>query len=178
VTPREIVDFWMAAGFDRWFGRDAAFDGVISVRYGKVLREARAGHLDHWAEEPVGAVGLVIVLDQFSRNLCRGTPLAFAADGKALALAKQAIGRGFHWRVTAPEAMWLCMPFEHAENIDDQNRCIGLFQLLGNANMVYWAGVHRDVIARFGRFPHRNKVLGRTSTAAELAFLAAGGFSA
>ena len=94
-------------------------------------RQARTGAFDHWAETPEGALGLVILLDQVSRNIHRGTPLAFAADATGLALAKQSIARGFHQRMPAPKAMWFIMPFEHAENIDDQWRCVALFQTLG-----------------------------------------------
>lgn len=177
MTPQDIVSSWENAGESRWFTKSAAFDGALSVKFGAALRQARTGTFDHWAETPEGALGLVILLDQVSRNVHRGSPLAFAADARALRFAKQAIARGFHWRMPAPRAMWLCMPFEHSENIDDQWRCVALFQVLGLNEMVYWAKVHLDIVAKFGRFPHRNPVLGRTSTAAEIAFLKAGGFS-
>jgi uncharacterized protein (DUF924 family) len=177
MTPQDVTKFWFAAGEDRWFSKDAAFDGQLSVRFGAALAQARDGVFDAWADTPRGALGLVILLDQLSRNIHRGSPLAFAADARALRLAKQAIGRGYLTAMRAPEAMWFCMPLEHSENLDDQWRCVGLFQTMGLNEMVHWAKLHLDIIARFGRFPHRNAVLGRKSTPEELAFLKAGGFS-
>ncbi len=171
------MDFWTLAGPQRWFTKDSAFDGQLSVRFGDALKQARLGAFDHWGETPEGALGLVILLDQVSRNTNRGSPLAFAGDAKALALAKTAVGRGYHQKLVAPMAMWLLMPFEHAENLDAQNRCVALFGSLGLSEMVYYAQMHLDIIDRFGRFPHRNKILGRASTAAEIEFLQAGGFA-
>lgn len=177
MTPQDVVDFWYQAGEDRWFSKDAGFDGQLAVRFGVVLKAARTGACDHWGETPQGALGLVLLLDQVPRNIHRGSPLAFATDSRALRLTKEWIGKGYHWKLPAPQAMWFCMPFEHSEYIDDQWRCVALFQSLGLNDMVLWAKVHLDIIAKFGRFPHRNKVLGRASTAAEIAFLKAGGFS-
>lgn len=177
MDARTVVDFWTLAGEERWFTKDAAFDGALAVRFGGALKQARLGAFDHWAESPEGALGLVILLDQVSRNIHRGSALAFAGDAKALALAKTSVGRGYHQKLVPPLAMWLLMPFEHAEDLDAQHRCVALFGTLGLSGMVYYAEMHLDIIARFGRFPHRNKVLGRKSTAAELAFLQAGGFA-
>jgi uncharacterized protein (DUF924 family) len=177
VDARTIVDFWTLAGPQRWFTRDAAFDGTLAVRFGDALRQARLGAFDHWGETPEGALGLVILLDQVSRNTHRGSPLAFAGDAKALALAKASVSRGYHQKLIPPLARWLIMPFEHAENLDAQNRALALFGTMGLSDMVYYAKIHLDIIARFGRFPHRNPVLGRKSTAAEIAFLQAGGFA-
>jgi uncharacterized protein (DUF924 family) len=177
MTPRDVSSFWESAGASRWFFKDAAFDGALKVRFGGALAEARAGAFDHWADTPEGALGLVILLDQVSRNIHRGSPLAFAADARALRIAKQSVAQGFLSKITSPRAMWFCMPFEHSENIDDQWRCLSLFQTMGLNDMAHWAKVHLDIIARFGRFPHRNSILGRKSTAEELAFLKAGGFS-
>ena len=177
MTPQDITAFWFAAGETRWFTKDAGFDGALKVRFGKAWAEARNGAFDDWGDTPEGALGLVLLLDQVPRNIHRGSPLAFATDARALSLAKASIGRGFHWQLTAPQAMWLLMPLEHSENIDDQWRCLSLFQSLGLNEMAYWARLHLDIITRFGRFPHRNRVLGRASTKDELAFLASGGFS-
>lgn len=177
MTPDDVIDFWRAAGEERWFTRDAAFDGVLSVRFKDALAQARDGAFDHWAETPKGTLALIILLDQFSRNIHRGTPLAFAADKKALALAKQAVARGDHLAFPAPLAMWIIMPFEHAEDLDAQRRCVALFAARDPADMVHWAKLHLDIIERFGRFPHRNAILGRKSTPEELAYLANGGFS-
>ena len=177
MDAKAIVDFWTLAGPERWFTRDAAFDGALAVRFGGALQRARLGAFDHWGETPEGALGLVLLLDQVSRNVNRGSPLAFAGDAKELALAKAAVGRGYHQMLIPPLALWLIMPFEHAENIDAQNRCVALFGTLGLHEMVYYAQMHLDIIARFGRFPHRNPVLGRKSTVAEIALLQAGGFA-
>jgi len=177
MTPEAIVAFWEEAGPQRWFTKDPAFDGNLAVRFGAALQQARQGAFDHWGDTPEGALGLVILLDQVSRNIHRGSPLAFAADARALRLAREWIGRGYLQQLPATRSRWLLMPLEHAEDIDAQNRCVALFGTLGLHEMVYWADVHRDIIARFGRFPHRNPVLGRTSTVAEIAFLKAGGFA-
>lgn len=177
MTPRDIVDFWYQAGEEAWFTKNAAFDGQLAVRFGAALRLARDGAYDHWGDTPEGALGLVILLDQVSRNIHRGSPLAFAADAKALMLAKGWIARGHHRAMPPSHARWFLMPLEHAEDLDAQRRCVALFQTMGLHDMAYWAQVHLDIIARFGRFPHCNKVLGRTSTVEEKAFLAAGGFS-
>lgn len=167
----------MLAGPERWFTKDAAFDGELAVRFGEALRQARRGAFDHWGETPEGALGLVILLDQVSRNIHRGSPLAFAADAKALALARTSVCRGYHQVLPAPLAHWLIMPFEHAEDIDAQHRGVALFGIMGLHEMVHYAQMHLDIIARFGRFPHRNPVLGRRSTLEETAFLQAGGFA-
>jgi uncharacterized protein (DUF924 family) len=167
----------MEAGPSRWFTRDAAFDGALAVRFGKALAQARRGAFEHWDETPEGALGLVILLDQVSRNIHRGSPLAFAADARALTLAKTSVGRGYHQKLPPPQAMWLLMPLEHAENLDAQRRCLALFVTMGLPEMVYYAQVHLDIIAKFGRFPHRNPILGRKSSPAEIAFLKAGGFA-
>jgi uncharacterized protein (DUF924 family) len=177
MTPRDVTAFWEQAGESRWFFKDAAFDGTLKVRFGAALAGARAGEFDHWGETPEGALGLVILLDQVSRNVHRGSPLAFAADAKALALARTWLGMGYHQKLVAPRAIWLLMPFEHAEDLDAQQRCVALFRTMGLSEMAHWAQVHLDIIARFGRFPHRNAVLGRASTPAETAFLKAGGFA-
>lgn len=177
MTPDDMIDFWYGAGEDAWFEKNAAFDGALAVRFGGALKEARLGAFDHWGETPRGALGLVLLLDQVSRNIHRGSPLAFAADAKALALARQWIGKGYHQKLPVPYARWFLMPYEHAEDLDAQHRCVALFNTMGLHVIAYWAKVHLDIIAKFGRFPHRNAVLGRTSTPAELAFLKAGGFS-
>ena len=177
MRPEDVTDFWEQAGENRWFTKDAAFDGALNVRFRAALAEAGNGAFDHWGKTPEGALGLVILLDQVSRNIHRGSPLAFAADGKALRLAKHWIGQGFHQKLPAPRACWLIMPFEHAEELDAQHRGVALFRTMGLQDKAHWAQIHLVIIARFGRFPHRNPVLGRTSTPAELAFLKSGGFA-
>jgi uncharacterized protein (DUF924 family) len=177
MTPQDVIDFWYQAGEERWFTKDRAFDGALDVRFRGAHEQARNGAFDHWGRTPEGALGLVLLLDQVPRNIYRGSPLAFAADGRALRLARQWISMGYHQKIPPPMARWLLMPLEHAEDLDAQRRCVALFQTMGFHEMAYWAQVHLDIIARFGRFPHRNAVLGRISTFAELAFLRSGGFS-
>jgi uncharacterized protein (DUF924 family) len=177
MSPDDVINFWFQAGPGRWFTKDPAFDGALAVRFGDALKNARLGQFDHWATTPKGALGLVILLDQVPRNIHRGSPLTFAADAKALTLARGWIAKGFHQSLPAPEASWFILPFEHAEDIDAQRRGIALFQTMGLHDQAHWAQIHHDIIARFGRFPHRNAVLGRTSTPAEIAFLKSGGFS-
>jgi uncharacterized protein (DUF924 family) len=177
MTPQDVIGFWEQAGESRWFFKDAAFDGPLKVRFGDALVHARAGVFDHWSETPEGALGLVILLDQVSRNIHRGSPLAFASDAKALRMARDWVGRGYHQMLPAPRAQWLVMPYEHAEDLDAQRRAVALVQTMGLPEMAYWAQVHLEIIARFGRFPHCNAVLGRVSTAEERAFLASGGFA-
>ena len=177
MTEEDVIDTWMSAGEERWFTKDPAFDGALSVRFRSALAEARNGAFDHWAKTPRGALGLVILLDQFSRNIHRGSPLAFAADAKALRLAKDVVAKGFDRAFPPPQATWFYLPFTHAEDLECQMRCVALHTTRGPPDMVYWAQLHLDIIAKFGRFPHRNPILGRKSTPAELAFLAAGGFS-
>lgn len=177
MKPEDVVDFWMAAGPSRWFTRDPAFDGSLAVRFGDALELARDGACDHWGKTPEGALGLVLLLDQVSRNIHRGSPLAFAADSRALRLTRGWIARGYLQKFPAPQARWFLMPLEHAEDLDAQHRCVALFRTLGLSDMAHWAQIHLDIIARFGRFPHRNAVLGRQSTADEVEFLKAGGFS-
>jgi uncharacterized protein (DUF924 family) len=177
MTADDVIDYWLAAGEERWFFKNPAFDGALSTRFKSALADARNGAFDHWAETPQGSLGLVILLDQLSRNIHRGTPLAFAADRKALALSKSVIAKGFDHRFPPPLALWFYMPFEHAEDMDAQMRCVALFTTRGPLEMIHYASFHRDIIARFGRFPHRNAILGRASRPEELAFLAAGGFA-
>ena len=167
----------MQAGPAHWFTRKAAFDGALKTRFGEALKQARLGVYDHWSKTAEGTLGLILLLDQVSRNVHRGSPLAFAADAKALALAKMAVSRNYHHAFPAPLAMWLLMPFEHAEDLDAQQRFVALFETMGLHGLVRYGKMHLDIIARFGRFPHRNPVLGRKSTPAETAFLRAGGFA-
>jgi len=181
---RAVLDFWFAAegatlppdGRPEWFRKDDAFDDAIRTRFGALIAEALAGGLGDWCATPRGALARVVVLDQFTRNVFRGTPQAFAGDARALATAKDAIARGFDAALSAHERRFLYMPFEHSESRDDQERSVALFEALaretGFDDPVDWAVRHADVIRRFGRFPHRNAILGRPSTDEELAYLA------
>lgn len=177
IAPTDVLDFWFAVGEDRWYAADEALDAEIRDRFGEAHAAARAGAFDHWAESPQGALALIILLDQFARNVHRGTAEAYAADAKALGLAKEAVARGFDMELPANAREWFYLPFMHSENLADQERCVELAPRSGRKETLEYAVVHRDVIVRFGRFPHRNEVLGRASSEAERAFLADGGFA-
>jgi len=173
----DVLAFWRAAGADKWFKKDSAFDAEIAARFSDTQRAAAAGTLSAWAETPEGALALVIVLDQFPRNMFRGDARAFATDAQARAVAERAIARGFDQAIQAAERMFFYLPFEHSETLADQERCTALFRATGDADLLKWAELHADIIRRFGRFPHRNTVLGRATTREEQAFLDAGGFA-
>ena len=176
MQAADVVDFWRVAGAEKWFGKDAAFDADFRDRFLAAHEAAASGALDSWAETADGALALMILLDQFPRNAFRGTARMFATDAKALVLADAAIGAGLDAEVEPALRAFLYLPFEHSEALADQDRAVALFRPLG-ADLLHWAEVHRDIIVRFGRFPHRNAVLGRSSTVEELAFLESGGFA-
>ena len=156
-----------------WFGSDAHTDSECLRLFGACLERALAGELDHWAREDRGLVALVVVLDQFSRNIHRGTARAFAGDSRALALASAAIDSNRQRRLPRIHRVFTYLPLEHAEDLAQQSRCVQLFDELaagGDPQLVQfarYAHAHRDVIARFGRFPHRNALLGRSSSEEE-----------
>jgi uncharacterized protein (DUF924 family) len=177
AEPRDVLGFWREAGPERWFKKDDAFDHAMTDRFLALHGEASAGALDHWSDEADGNLALILVLDQFSRNMFRGSPRAFAQDGKALQTADKAIRLGFDSRFEPGLRTFFYLPFEHSECLSDQHRCVRLIYSLGNLGYLDYAIVHRDIIRRFGRFPHRNAVLGRHSSPAEQAFLDEGGFS-
>jgi len=176
--PEDVVAFWRKAGPEKWFTRDAAFDAEIADRFSALHGAAADGGHDAWAQNAEGALALILVLDQFSRNLHRGSALAFASDPKALQIAETAVARGDDRAVPKDLQVFFYMPFEHSESLADQRMAIRLTHAMQNADYLKYAHTHHDVIRRFGRFPHRNAVLGRHTTAAEKAFLEAGGFSA
>jgi uncharacterized protein (DUF924 family) len=179
MTPEPVLEFWFSdAVRQKWWARDDAFDQEICTRFGPWNEKAAAGGLHEWAGSRTGTLALLILTDQFSRNLFRGSPRAFASDAYALGLAKQSIARGDDWATPADQRMLFYLPFMHSENLADQDRCVQLYaERVGDTNQLKHAEMHRAVIARFGRFPHRNPVLGRAPTAAEAAYLAAGGYS-
>jgi len=177
ITPAGILAFWREAGRDAWYKRDDAFDAEIRRRFLALWRKATAGELASWETSDDGALALVIVLDQFPRNMFRGTPDAFASDAPAREVASRAIARGVDRRIDPTLLEFLYMPFMHSEHLPDQLHCVALFQTTDNAENQKYAWVHADIIQRFGRFPHRNRVLGRDTTAEEQAFLDSGGFS-
>jgi uncharacterized protein (DUF924 family) len=172
VDQAGVLAFWFdLATKPAWFKPSPAFDRAVQERLGDLYARAKTGALDGWAADPDGLLALVILLDQVPRNLHRGTPEAFACDAKALALARLGVDRGDDHGGDADRCAFLYLPFEHAEALADQERSVALFRALGNAHYLDYAIRHRDVIARFGRFPHRNAILGRPSSAAELRFL-------
>jgi uncharacterized protein (DUF924 family) len=177
ISAADVLAFWRGAGSAKWFKKDAAFDAEIARRFSALWQQAAAASLPTWEDTPEGALALVILLDQFPRNMFRGDARAFATDTAARAVAEPAIARGFDQAVPASERLFFYLPFEHSENEADQARAIALVDALGDPDLTRWAKLHADIIRRFGRFPHRNKVLGRTSTHEEQAFLDAGGFS-
>jgi len=180
---REILDFWFGepppAERDHWFRKDPAFDAAIRDRFGATISAACAGGFGEWCHDPRGALARVIVLDQFTRNVYRGTPDAFSGDARALATSEDAIDQGFDRRLGAYERWFLYMPFVHSEDRPMQDRAVALFTALaaeaGLDSPLSWTKRHAEVIRRFGRFPHRNAILGRASTPEELAFLATPG---
>lgn len=186
-AARAVLEFWFGApgtpafgrSSERWFKRDDAFDALILERFGATLEAARRGECDAWQHTPLGALALVIVLDQFSRNTCRGRAEAFAADARALDVARRLVASGAHRDLPSAEhRAFAYLPFEHAESLDAQAESVRLFEALacetgqaGKGSYVEYARRHAAVIERFGRFPHRNAVLGRASTDEEHAFL-------
>ena len=158
-----------------WFRKDPAFDQRIRTRFGELHARAARGELDGWRSQPQSMLALVVVLDQFSRNLFRGDARAFAQDAHALECARQAIARGDDRMLLPVQRQFLYLPFEHSESLEDQERGLALMQELeafeATRGCSEWALRHRDIVKRFGRFPHRNAALARESTAEEVEFL-------
>jgi uncharacterized protein (DUF924 family) len=186
----EVLTFWFAdpqtglANFDQWrkawFVKDLTFDQQVRDRFLLTYEQAAAGKLDHWQESPAGSLALILVLDQFPRNMFRDDPKAFATDHKALGTTQGAIAKGFHQQLKPLQQLFLYLPLEHSENLDHQNRCVALFhQLIADhpglgkefEDTYSYAVRHQAVIDRFGRFPHRNEILGRETTPTEAEFL-------
>jgi len=176
-TVDSVLAFWRALGRDKWFSRDDAVDAVIRRRFLLTYDAAVAGSLAGWEDTPQSALALLIVLDQFPRNMFRGSARSFAADPQAREVAGRALARGFDQAVVPGERGFFYLPFMHSEDLADQERCVALYQATEDADGLKFALIHADIIRRFGRFPHRNAVLGRETTADEQAFLAAGGFA-
>jgi uncharacterized protein (DUF924 family) len=177
VTPAEILAFWRDAGPDRWYRRDDAFDAEVRRRFRDLWQRGAAGELSSWETSDDGALALVIVLDQFPRNMFRDDVRTYASDALARDVARRAIERGADARIDPALREFLYLPFMHSERLADQLRCIALSRAAGHAENLKWAEHHADIIRRFGRFPHRNPLLGRATTPEEQAFLDQGGFS-
>jgi len=191
TDPESVLSFWFGeidetTGVEpslraKWMTSDPTFDQLIGDRFGKVLDAAARGELDRWEATARGRLALIIVLDQFSRNVLRGTEAMFASDHKALGLSARGIERGDDQSLACEERMFFYMPFMHSENLEEQRRCVGLFKALVDSagaklrprieEALRYAEQHREIVERFGRFPHRNATLERTSTGEEVAFL-------
>lgn len=179
----DVLDFWFGplphTARDCWFRRDPGFDAEIGHRYGTAIGAALRGGLTGWESSPRGALARILLLDQFTRNVHRDTATAFAGDGEALRIATGVVDAGADATLDPYERWFAYLPFEHAESSAMQDRSLALFTRLrdetGLAEPLAWAERHAAVIRRFGRYPHRNEILGRTSTSDELAFLATPG---
>jgi uncharacterized protein (DUF924 family) len=176
-SAQDVVRFWREAGPERWFKKDSAFDAEIRRRFLEAHEAAAAGKLKSWEEAPEGCLGLLILLDQFPRNLFRNDPRAFATDDIALAVTAGALIKGFDGQVSPDMRGFFYLPFQHSENLADQERGEALYRAAGDADGLKWATIHADIIRKFGRFPHRNAVLGRKTTPDEQKFLDEGGFA-
>jgi uncharacterized protein (DUF924 family) len=181
VQPADIVDFWREAGASRWFEKDPAFDEAIRVKFELTHHAAARGEYGGWIETPDGALALVILLDQFPRNLYRGSGHQFATDAMARSIAGEAIARGHDRAFDNDMRSFFYLPYAHSEDMADQDRGVALCQAqadeANDPELVKWALIHRFILQRFGRFPHRNRALGRTTTPEEQQFLDAGGFA-
>lgn len=188
TSPPAVLDFWFGRadepGFgefrDAWFQKNDGFDAEVRDRFGDVYERAAAGELDGWREEATGCLALVIVLDQFPRNMFRGDARTHATDAKALETAGYAVDRALDRELPPLQRMFLYMPFMHSEGVEDQRRSVELFGLLaeqGGPDVTEYAVGHKEIVDRFGRFPHRNEVLGRGTTPEEAEFLTRPGSS-
>lgn len=179
--PVEVLDFWLGEiGPDGWYAGGDEIDGLCRDRFLEVWQAAQEGHLEHWIDGPAGTLAYLVVTDQFSRNIHRGSALAFATDIRARAAARRALDEGWDLGAPEPDRQFFYLPLEHSEDIADQDLCVRLMEerLPGAPENLLHARAHREVIRRFGRFPFRNAALGRETTAEEQAFLTEGGYGA
>jgi uncharacterized protein (DUF924 family) len=175
-TTADVVAYWRTAGPKQWFSKDPAFDADFKARFEAAHHCAATGELDHWLANAEGALALLVLLDQFPRNAYRNNGHMFATDGKALAIATAAITAGLDMQIDTDLRSFFYMPFMHSESLAAQERSVVLCGGLNQPNTLRFAVMHRDIIQRFGRFPHRNAALGRTTTQEERAYLDGGGF--
>ena len=172
MTAQAVLDFWFSGSSSRhWFNSTPDLDQDIRERFEGIWQLARDGALSVWEQTPSGALALVIVLDQFPLNMYRGQALSFRTEKQARAVAERAIERGFDRRLAGERLAFLYLPFMHSESLADQDRSVALYSKAGLEKNLGFALGHRDIIRRFGRFPHRNRILGRESSAEELAWL-------
>jgi uncharacterized protein (DUF924 family) len=175
AEAREVFDFWRAAGPALWFAKDAAFDTRFRERFLADHEAAARGELEHWMATPEGALALVVLLDQFPRNAFRGTARMYDTDALARRAAGKAFAAGYDQRLPQELRKFFVLPFAHSEDIADQERSVALARRIGPDDLAH-AEHHRDIVQRFGRFPHRNRILGRKTTAAEQQYLDDGGY--
>jgi uncharacterized protein (DUF924 family) len=172
ADAQQILDFWFVeTAPDKWFKKDGEFDAEIRRRFGSTYRRAHDGELGEWIETPEGCLALMIVLDQFPRNMFRGDARAFATDPHGRLLLQYALDKGFDQALDSRQKQFLYMPLQHSEDREDQALSVRLNETLGDEEVLKYARAHKDIIDRFGRFPHRNEALGRETTAEEAEFL-------
>ena len=173
TTQQDILDFWFKeTPKEKWFVKDLEFDEVINCRFSEIYEMAASGELDEWLDTPEGCLALVIILDQFSRNKFRSGSKSYATDELALSISKTAIERNFDSQLTNDEhRAFLYMPFMHSEDLSEQEKGVELFNQFDDKNGADYAVAHKVIIEKFGRFPHRNEILGRASTPEEIEFL-------
>ena len=173
MTPADLLDFWFSEESKQyWFDSTPAFDAQVRDSFGDLWRKARDGRLTEWETTPDGALALVVLLDQMPLNMFRDQPAGYSTGTLSREVAGRAIARGFDARPGDAQKVFLYMPYMHSETLADQDRAVELFTLAGLADNARWAEHHRGIVRRFGRFPHRNAILGRRSTADELEWLA------
>ena len=172
VTPHDVLDLWFSERVrPLWFNATPAFDQELRERFEPTWQQARDGELIHWSYAPSGALALTIVLDQLPLNMFRGQPVCFSTEAQAREVARQAIALGWDQGLSDEQKAFLYLPFMHSEALADQERSVALFEAAGLEHNLRWARHHRDLIRRFGRFPHRNAILGRASSAEETVYL-------
>lgn len=183
ANPNEIIKFWFEETKPRFqFKKDKDFDNKVKSRFGNLLEKAKIGELDSWKNNPESLFALIILLDQFSRNIYRDDKKSFEGDELAVKIVKEGIEKGFDKQIDPKRRMFFYMPFMHSENIENQERCIELIKELSKENKkaklnLKYANMHKDIIEKFNRFPHRNKILNRESTEEEIDFLKTKGSS-
>jgi uncharacterized protein (DUF924 family) len=171
-TPQDVRDFWFSDQMEAyWFKKSDEIDRQIIQLFGPTYEAARGSHLGHWMNTPEDALALCIVLDQFPRNMFRGSGRAFESNDLCLNYAKDALARNYDQQIDETRRQFFYLPLMHSESLRDQDECVKIYEALGNQHSLHFAREHRDIIARFGRFPHRNAALGRDNTEAETEFL-------
>lgn len=172
LTPQDILDFWYAEDMrSKWFASTPQLDAEIKQRFEPIWEAAQRGELDDWRDNPAGCLALAIILDQLPLNMFRNTAKSFSTEQHAVAITKHAIAKGFDVLIEKAKVAFLYMPLMHSENLADQDLSVARFAAAGLENNLRFAQHHRDLVRRFGRFPHRNAILGRASSAEELAYL-------